>query len=296
MSEAAFVPRPRATERGRGDRRSSKGPSAIPWANGELEVLVRPTWIPGLSPDEQSSAPEAGLLLDLEWLGQGRGAQGRGRLLLRCRREQLAAAGLGEPCIGPPTLERGDEGRVVVAELELRYAGVVIHRDRAPLHGPALCEGIAALVLEGRLRPGLGERLEDELHLWALVEQEGEGPSLPVPSARAHLAERLRVLGLSELGELELLEPADLLPDVPARALARGIAPRALQALRDDFPRRFAFEGNLYDCQVELRARRVTLEAVRVKRGGGEPPVRVLPRFRGFAVEYIKASRRLRLR
>lgn len=297
VPEAAFVPRPRTGKRERGrPGRAEKGPSAVPWANGELEVLVRPTWIPGLTADEQPRPPEAGLLLDLEWLGQGRGAQGRGRMLLRCQREQLHAAGVGELQLGPAVLERTDGGRVVVADVEHRYAGVVIHREREPLRGMALCEGIAGLVLQGRLLKGLGESLEDDLHLWVLVEQEGEGPVVEVPAARTFLAQRLRTLGLAELAELGLLEPDDLRPDVEARALARGIGPRALRALRDDFPRRFAYEGNVYACHVELAARRVTLEAKTVKRGGGEPPVRVLPRFRGFAVEYVKASRRLRLR
>lgn len=297
VPEAAFVPRPRAAARGRGGRRGGKPKDpAIPWANGELEVRVRPTWIPGLTADEQPRAPEAGLLLDLEWLGLGRGASGRGRLLLRCRREQLVAAGLGEAHVGSPSLQRGEDGPEVVADVELRHAGVVIHRDRSPLRGEALCDGVAALVLQGRLLGELGERLRDDLHLWALVEQEGEGPTLAVPEAAAYLGQRLRTLGLSEAAELPLLEPEDLRPDVEARALARGLGPRALQALRDDFPRRFAFEGNLYDCRVDVAARRVTLEAISVKRGGGEPPVRVLPRFRGFGVEYVKASRRIRLR
>ena len=79
--------------------------------------------------------------------------------------------------------------------------------------------------------------------------------------------------------------------------MERGLMPRQLQALRDDFPRRFVYEGNIYACRVELAARRVTLEAERVRgKGGGEPPARVLPRFRGFSVLYRKASRQLRLR
>ncbi|MEM9462489.1 MAG: helicase-related protein [Myxococcota bacterium] len=300
IPEAAFVPRARADKKkGRGGprRRRDAGPPPIPWGNGVLEVLVRPLWIPGLSADEQPTAPEAGLLLDLEWLGHGRAAQGRGRLLLRCTREHLWQAGLGEPVVGTPRLERGDRGRHVVADMEQRYAGVVIHHERAPLRGAALCDGVASLVLEGRLRKGLGESLRDALHLWALVEQSGQGEPQRVPDARGHLCSRLLDAGLDALDELDLLEPEDLCPDVDARALALGLTPRQLQALRDDFPRRFVYQGNVYACHVELAARRVTLEAERIHgRGGGEPPVGVLPRFRGFAVFYRKASRQLRLR
>ncbi|MCA9712752.1 MAG: hypothetical protein KDK70_43385, partial [Myxococcales bacterium] len=222
---------------------------------------------------------------------------GRGRLLLRCARSSLVEAGLGQPAVGPATLERGELGRSVVADVELHYAGVVIHRERTPLHGAALCAGVAQLVLDGRLRRELGEQLHDDLHLWRLVEQSGQGPAQPVPDALDYLRERLRVAGLSELAELELLDAEDLRPDVEARAWARGLGPRELQALRDDFPRRFVFEGSVYACHVELSARRVTLEPERLHgKGGGEPPVRVLPRFRGFSVMYRKASRHLRLR
>ncbi len=299
VPEAAFVPRPRSEKKGRGSggRRRGTGPVATPWGNGVLEVLVRPLWIPGLSADEQPPAPEAGLLLDLEWLGAGRGAQGRGRLQLRCLRTQLRAAGLGTTTIGNPILQRTDHGRRVVADVEQRYAGVVLAKEREPLRGAALCEGIAHLVLEGRLLGTLGEQLRDDLHVWALVEQSGEGERHPVPEALGYLRERLEDAGLTELAELSLLEADDMRPAVDARAMERGVMPRQLQALRDDFPRRFVYEGNVYGCHVELAARRVTLEAVRVRgKGGGEPPARVLPRFRGFSVLYRKASRQLRLR
>jgi len=174
---------------------------------------------------------------------------------------------------------------------------VVVSREREPLHGRLLCDGVARLILAGRLRGELGEQLRDDLHLWALVEQEGEGEAQPVPEARAYLGQRLETAGLTALSELALLDEADLRPDVDARAIERGLMPRPVQALRDDFPRRFVFEGSVYACHVELAARRVTLEAERVHgRGGGEPPARVLPRFRGFSVFYRKASRQLRLR
>ncbi|MEM7154295.1 MAG: helicase-related protein [Myxococcota bacterium] len=297
VPEAAFVPRARASKvKGKPRPGKGKGPSAVPWGNGRLEVLVRPTWVPGLEADEQPSAAEAGVLLDLEWLGHGRSAQGRGRMLLRCRLRQLHAAGLGDTTFGPPILDRKGRRTEVVADQERTYAGVCLHRERAPLTGAALCEGIATLLLDGRVIKGLGERVRDDLHLWGLIEQDGEGEPQPVPEPLEFLRERLQTLGLSSFEELSLLEPDDLCPDVEARATARGIFGRALQSLREDFPRIFAYESTVYHCRVELRARRVTLHVQRAKGKGSEPPVRVLPRFRGFAVEYQKASRRLRLR
>jgi ATP-dependent helicase HrpB len=294
VPEAAFVPRPRADSK---RARTGPGPTATPWGNGELEVLVRPQWIPGRDADKQPSAPDAGLLLDLAWIGHGRGAQGRGRLMLRCRREQLLRAGLGEVVIGNPILEHEGRRRRVVADIERRFAGVTIDRERAPLKGPALCQGVACLVLEGRLMRGFGDTLRDYMHVWDLVEQSGEGPRAEVPTAVEFLSERLSTAGLTELSELSLLDEDDLRPDIDARALARGMSARDLQSLRDDFPRRLVVEGNTYACHVELSARQVTLDAQRVKgRGGGEPKANMLPRFRGFGVLYRKASRQLRLR
>ncbi len=298
VPEAAFVPRARGGAKGRGRAsRRDDGPAPARWANGEIEVLARPTFIPGLDPEQQPRPPQAGIMLDLVWLGHGRSAQGRGRLLLRCHPAQLGAAGLGEIEVGAPVLERQGRRRKVVADVRRQLAGVVLHEQRETLRGEPLCSAVAQLVLEGRLRRGLGDDLRDDLHLLGLVEQEGEGTANPVLGAQEFLTERLRSAGLTELDELQLLDGDDLRPDVDARALERGIAPRALRALREDFPRRFSFGGNIYDCEVQLQTRRVTLHAHRIGgRGGGEPPVHVLPRYRGFSVEYVKASRRLRLR
>lgn len=291
VPEAAFVPRQRAAKKGKAN---GARPSVLPWGNGTIELSLRPAWIPGLHAEEQPEPPKAGVVLELMWLGHGRSASGRGRLLLRCRPADLFVAGLGQTRFGAVGVERGR----VWADVEHEYAGVVIHREREALSGPALCSAVATLIARGTLRKGLARTLGDDLHLLSVVEQAGEGPRQEVAEVEPWLAARLREAGLSDFEELALLSEEDLRPDVFARGWARGLDHPAVTALRDDFPRTFAFEGSVYTCRVELAARRVTLEAhsVRGKKGGGEPPARVLPRFRGFAVFYRKASRQLRLR
>ena len=76
------------------------------------------------------------------------------------------------------------------------------------------------------------------------------------------------------------------------------ITPWELEALVEDFPRLWEYQGQRYQCLVEPRKRRVVMEpqneqARKVKQ---PPAARLLPRFRGLAVDYRKASREFRWR
>lgn len=312
LPHAAFVrraraDRPRASSRSDVSRGGSRGRGrddrpAEPWGNGELEVFVRPQTIPGLSPDEQPDPPRAALILELAWLGSGRGARGVGRLLLRCTYGDLVEAGIGEVEVTGPALERPEgkkRGRArIVGEVEHRHAGVVLARGRQSLHGEALGRAMAELILARRLAKTLGEGLQDALHDRALLHQaasSGSESAAPT-SPRDYLAARLQELGASSAADLQLLEPDDVRPDLDALADTLGLERREAAALRRDFPRTWSYQGTQYDCTVELAARRVTLEPTRSVGKGREPPQAVLPRFRGFAVWYVKASRRIQLR
>ena len=288
VPQAAFARRARADRKRARERRS---PSE-PWGNGEIELSLRPYRIPGLLDDEQPDPPRVGLVLDHTWIGVGRSARGVGRMLLPCHPSQLVAAGIGEAIVGEPKLVRG----IVMAPTEFRHAGAQLGSEERRLLGGELRLALADLLLANRVRKGLGDRIREALHLWDLVGQSSydvETPSAPEP----FIVRRLETLGLEDSNDLALVDDDDLVPDVEAMALAAGLSPRELASLRDDFPATFSFEGAVYRCEIDLARKRVVLEpGNKVARGKNEPPVRVLPRFRGFRVEYRKASRRVKLR
>ncbi|MBL4687260.1 MAG: ATP-dependent RNA helicase [Nannocystaceae bacterium] len=293
VPESAFVPR----KKGRGSARGSTSRGAAAWGNGEHEVLLRPTWVPGLDADAQPASPTAAIVLDLEWLSVGRGAQGRGRLALACRLKDLLKAGIGEATIGPAILVRQRGRKVVMADIQITHAGTTLQDERGPLTGAALITGIAQLMLGGRWRHLEAAAILDALHVDALLRQLAPKPDdEPCGDPVAVVTGRLVRLGVTSAEDVELLAASDLAPDADTTALERGIDAREPASLLRDFPRLWSFEGTRFACGVDFSRRCVVIEPVRSVGKGREPPRAVLPRFRGFSVEYRKASRRVRLR
>jgi len=292
--ESAFVPR--SGRRGTDGAATRHGTTA--WGNGQCEVLLRRVSVPGVAAASQPKAPLAAIVLDLEWLGVGRSAQGRGRLGLACRPADLLAAGIGESRVGTALLARERGRREVVADVEVTFAGTTLHSERKALRGAALLSGIAQLMLDGRMRSFDSAALLDALHLESLLRQLAPTSTSEGPTATTHdeLAGRLETLGVQTLADLELIGVEDLTADLDAAALRWGIDAREPAALRRDFPRLWAYQGTSFQCSVDMARRMVVLEPLRSKGKGREPPTSVLPRFRGFGVEYRKASRHVRLR
>ena len=115
-----------------------------------------------------------------------------------------------------------------------------------------------------------------------------------VPGLQGYVAERLVALGLETNEDLALVELEDLRPDLVALS---GVASFELEALGEEFPRSWTYQGSSYACTVRIRARRVTLEPVTAQaKRAKEPSPKVLPRFRGFGVVYKQASRKIVLR
>lgn len=293
VPEAAFVPRARRAKRGRERERDA------PWANDDgVEVAVRPYRIPAVDDEAQPDPPAAALVLELVWLGIGRRARGRGGLLLACTPAQLLAAGLGDATVGTPVLlGRGRPHPTIVAEVEVRYGGVTLDKTREPLHGAALCEAAGRLCIAGRLWPDDGPGLLDALFVWSLLDQLAAPTNEPAApdDAAAWIAKRLAELGVERSEDLTLVGPADLIPDLTAMAIDRQLDPREPERLATDFCRTWSHAGCHCDCEVDLHARRVTLHA-RSGSTGKPPSVKILPRFRGFCVEFRKASRTVLVR
>lgn len=285
VPDIAYVRRSEARGRRKGRGRKSEGISR--WGNGATELSLSVDIVPGLERDQQpASPPVAGLVLEEMWLGRGRGARGMGRLLMRCELEALRDAKLGDVVIDDVGVQSGEPH----ASVERRYAGVVLSATREALHGPAFCRAAAELIGTDRWRPEFGRAWLDELHWWALLAQvNGDGPPAPEDPIE-YLAEQLVRLGVEGVEDFDAVDVEDLIPDLAAMATQReGIR------LRTEFPRLWAYPGGVCRCTVHWRRKLVVLEPVRQTQKG-DPPAEQLPRFRGFAVEFRKASRTVRLR
>jgi len=300
VPEVGFVLRPRA------DRGGSDGSEEAPWSNGEEELWMRPYAPPGSPP----STAKTGVVLAHSWMPArtGTGVRGRGHLFLPCAKGVLAEAQLGTLEVADPHLERGRERDApsrVVARVERQLAGVLLDSRDACLSGEPLRRAMATLIEADRLWRGVREDVLDALHVWRMLarsdlQDDLDAPVSLIPPApppadlSSWLVARLDALGPDAPEDIELLSGKDLVPDLSA--LAGGDTARVAR-LRADFPREFADQGAHYACAVDAAQRTVTLEPVNAAaRKRGAPRATILPRFRGFSVVYVQASRRLVLR
>lgn len=290
---ASAVPELVFVRRARADRAKSKNArSGEPWGNGEVEVFLHPYRVPAL--DEQPKPPVAGVVLEREWLGVGQRARGVGRLLMRLELKDLEALRLGEVSTGEVRVVKGR----VVAEVTRTLAGITLSRGVEEVDGDALRDALVVLVMRGTLMKGLAAALHDAVHSWSVLAAWGrrEGHPMPDPpvDAATYLRARFESVGVEGLEDLELLEHADIVPAVTERAVEAGMDPRLAVALPLDLPRMLELPGGRYACSVDVATR--TVELVPVGGTKKEPAAGLLPRFRGFSVVFVKASRRLRLR
>lgn len=289
VPELVFVRRKRADRPKKGD---TPGRSGEPWGNGEFELFLYPYQVPEL--EQGPKPPQAGVVLEREWIGSGQRTRGVGRLLMGMPLKELAPLGLGEAQVGAIKVARGK----VVAEVERTLAGVTLSQETEVLRGEALRDGLVQLVLRGSRLKGLARPLLDAVHAWDVLAQSARRERLSMPpapqSAEGFLRDKLETLGVEGLGDLELLEHDDILPRLTEMAVEAGMDPREAVSLPQDFPRRLEVHGGRYVCSVDLSTRTVELEPI--ERTKKEPSAAVLPRFRGFSVVFVKASRRLKLR
>ena len=292
LPQAGFVLRPRAQKKARHAR-------SQPWANGSIEVNVYP--FEPLDRETEAAAPTAAVILETQWLGSGTGVFGIGRMLLPTTPGTLADAGLGETTFADVKLDKS-HGRIrITAHRQTELASVPLVAAETSLDGDPLHTAAAKFILERRLFKGAHDLLLDALHGWNLLAQWPESEELagyappppPTPPA-TWLAARLATLGVERAADLELLEVDDLVPDLADQT---GVPSWVFQPLLDDFPRIWTHQGSTYTCTVQPASQRVLLEPADTRaRNAGEPPARVVPRFRGFRVDFKQASRHVRIR
>lgn len=289
--QMAFARRPRA-DRGRGHR--------DPWSNGSVEVDIAPWTRPGLWGSEEVVRPDFGIVWSVAWLGDGgTRIRGSGRLVLPVAPGLIAAAGIGEREATEPRVERRRGALRVTCRVRTVLGGATVAEEDATPRGDTLLDVAAALAAQGRLWPGAADALRAAVAQWRLLmawpDLETTGAEPPdVEDVAAWFRARLETLGVVEQEDLGLVELSDLVPDPIEGA---GAQAWEAQRLLDDFPATWTYLGNTYACQVTPHLRRVTLEATTKAGASAPPPPRhALPSFRGFSVQYRKASRVVPLR
>ncbi|MEM9194802.1 MAG: hypothetical protein AAGF12_36830, partial [Myxococcota bacterium] len=244
------------------------------WANGGTEIeLGRESRSHGYD------KVEALVVLDTRALGLGKRDV---RVLATCAMpvplSWLVEAGLGRDRPRAPRLERG----VVTATLERVYAKRVLDTREEVPQGLAAREAIAALVLSGRLYPGLAEENRRRLQALRLASRLDLGVDEP-PDDTEFLTRRLDTLGVESGTEVSLLDRDDLLADeVPFEI--RGM-------LESEYPLEVSLGDAHYRVEYDLKKRQVMLHMVRGARKS-PPPKEFLPPFKGFRV-FVEAGRRL---
>jgi hypothetical protein len=103
----------------------------------------------------------------------------------------------------------------------------------------------------------------------------------------------LEELGVEVSEDLTLLEPDDLLPSLQR---IFSVTEYDLDTLRKHFPRQWTLNGAIFDCRVDSRKRRIDLIPMNKLVKAKAPDAWLLPKFQGYSVRYIKASRDAKLR
>ena len=211
---------------------------------------------------------------------RGLGAELRGRYPLPCTLRQLLTAGLGEARVDQPVLE----GQRVVGEVATEYAGRELGRTRCELSGALLRQGVAELVLRGKLFPSVRSALGPRLEMMALsAALEGESFAW---EPRAWLEDRLASLGVNEPEDHLMLSSEDLLPVVDAER------ERFLEA---NYPLVFSSGSARYRVEYLPSARKVVLHWQSGTRNAPVSEAR-LPRWNGWQVWLDERGRRTQVR
>ncbi len=304
--ECGFAPRPRAT------KKSGRGARSEPWSNGSDELLVR---VPlseessegAWSPDSHG-ARRAAMVLTHEWLSdRGSRVVGYAGWMIPISPALLAEHGAVDIVVAEARYDRSK--RRVVAAVRRELGGAVLAENDEVLRGPPLLDALAEFISRGRFIAGAADIVADGLHnvrvamadpSLVCANSEAQSPLLqrclaadPALAVSMFVRARIEEAGVEGVGDLSLLSVEDFAISVPDEL---GCDAWAAERLANDLPRVWTHIGADYACSVH-HSGRVTLSPSNAEaRRSGEPPKSALPRFRGFAIFYQKASRRVRLR
>jgi len=166
----------------------------------------------------------------------------------------------------------------------LVYAGRELARKTRPADAHTSCAVLAAWLLEGRVRKGVGERITADIEAWNLFVAMGmaEPSDRPVADAELWLADWLYQLGIESWQDLALLEDGDI--------QFEGIPDWQREKFDLQFPRRISTGDMQLAVSYTLASKTVVLEKL-IGLRKTDPKRAELPRWPGWKINFKKASR-----
>ncbi|GAA4900165.1 helicase-related protein [Ferrimonas pelagia] len=246
--------------------------------NGLMEV------VPGRESRFAEDA-EAALVLD-QYSLPGRGSRQTLNLatcMIPLTLKQLVAAELGEESVAERKAEDAHLGFVV---MERHYAGRLIGRREAQPEGAMAMTLLIEKILAGRLLAPAGPQLQADLQAWALYLALGRGEG-EAPLASDWLGQQLASLGVETAEDLALIEPEDL--------RFEGIPEWERAQFDEIYPHHLILAELKLDVEYQPGRKQVTLVYHSGTRKGG-PKRWELPSWRGWRIQYRKASRVIEIR
>ncbi|MCA9548903.1 MAG: ATP-dependent RNA helicase [Myxococcales bacterium] len=261
----------------------------VAWANGGTELeLDKRSALQLVTRDGHTHLPVAMAVLGLRVFTDGPSTRLSATYATPLTLQELNAAGLGEPKLGPVKWRRGR----VEAEVEYALAGRTLRTDTLAPRGAQLREALTRLIAQGSAFKGVrGEastRLAAGQLLVRMVEaglmdayDEELAPLRGLPTELERWLEaRLAQLGLEDPEDVELVDEQDLLPP----ALPDYLAER----LGREYPATVELGDASYRAEYQPLRRKVILHLVRGQRRS-PPPRQYLPRFPGLTI-HIQAG------
>lgn len=206
----------------------------------------------------------------------------------------LVRGDVGEEKVAEVVVKKGQ----ITARIERVYGGRVISKREDAPEGEHARRALVTLMLQRRIFGAAVDAAEEGLARWdlarrlsrrAAVREVGPFPGSDevTPALEAFLAERLDQLGLESADDVALLGDEDI---------AVAPLPEAVAAVLDrDYPTTVTIGGSRFRLSYNLGKGLVVMEVV-----SGDarkpPPVSLLPRLRGFKVEWLARGKRRLLR
>ncbi|WED23286.1 DEAD/DEAH box helicase [Vibrio sp. JC009] len=226
---------------------------------------------------------EAAIVLDQHSI-PGRGVKqtlNLGSVMLPVPVSELIEMEIGQWCQGETVVEEG----VLYSRLNLIYAGRTLSSKKVMPEGELLLKPIVDAVQSGSIFPGFAEKRAREIQLWKLYVELGLDESCTDHaniSFESWFTHQLQELGITEISELDIFTEDDF--------IFEGIPYWQF----DDFAEKYPNFLNIGDLQLDveyIKSKNLIYVIYCSGLRKSDPKRRELPVWKGWKVQYKKASR-----
>lgn len=175
------------------------------------------------------------------------------------------------------------EGRKIITEQQMIYAGRTIQRRDATPSGDFIRQAASQLILRGKIIPRVGPQILLDIEAWNLYNHLN-CPSQPILEGQQWLTDKLESLGVDHSEDLQLIEAGDVRFD--------GIPVWERKEFDSQYPRELQLEKMRVQVHYDTQKKRITVERCS---GTRKTPPRSLelPNWHGWRVYFKDASREM---